>query len=77
MGKPKKWDYAVMIRISREAAAALDEAAKALGIPRNDLIRILIANYVALIKEKGLHPAVALQRVLSVRGESGEQGTVG
>jgi len=77
VGKAKKWDYAIMVRVSREAAVALDEAAKALGIPRNDIIRILIANYVALIKEKGLHPAAALQRVLSVRGESGEQRAVG
>ena len=88
-GKKAEWQAYTMLRLEKEAAVVFNAAAATLGISRVDLLRMLAMTYVALIKEQGMHPAAALQRVLALRGESGkasaelrgragdEQGTVG
>ena len=56
----KKWAAYVLLRLDGEMAATLDAAAARLGVTRSNLVRIIVANYVALIKAQEMHPAVAL-----------------
>jgi len=58
-----------VVLLDKETVDIFDAAAAALGVSRLDLGRILITNYIVLIKERGLSPAAALRRVLSVQEE--------
>jgi len=56
----RKWDAYALLRLDGEMAAALDAAAARLGVTRTNLVRMLVTNYIALIKVQKMHPAVAL-----------------
>jgi len=58
--KEKRWSGYVLLRLNEQMKAELDEAANALGVGRTELVRMIVANYIALIKLQRMHPTVAL-----------------
>ena len=58
--KRKRWSGYVLLRLNEQMKAELDEAANALGVGRTELVRMIVANYIALVKLQRMHPTVAL-----------------
>ena len=58
--KRRKWSGYILLRLTEETKAELDAAAWTLGVERTELVRMIVNNYIALIKIMRMHPAMAL-----------------